>query len=110
MTKIFISQAQARETFKCPMARTFAEKVGQNCDAANCILWRWKPAMASDPEFMAAIKREMIFLAKEHEDATGKKKDHSSFPKEAVARVMRNPSGFGVEPEEGYCGLGGVPT
>lgn len=97
---------QARQT-PCPFARTFAQKVGPNCDADACIMWRWVPLMPDDPRFMSAINREMACLAQDD----GKGKPSAGYHKQAVANVMRNPEGYGVpaKREVGYCGLAGKP-
>lgn len=107
----FLTPAQARETMPCPLARTFSEKVGPNCDAGKCLIWRWLPLDASDDRFVSAIKREIACLAQDHEKAGGKKRQSSSFHKEAVANVMSDPKAYGVPdaPERGWCGLGGRP-
>ena len=98
--------AQARETMPCPLARTFEKKVGSNCDADRCIMWRWKAVMASDPLFMSAVKREEAVLAQE--DGKGKSADR--FHSKAATNVAKDPAGYGVEATRGYCGLAGVPT
>jgi len=91
--------------FKCPVARTFHEKMTLGCDGSACILWRWKPVMASDPLFSSAVKREMAALAQED----GNNKPAISFHRQAVERVGADPAGFGVVADRGYCGLGGQP-
>jgi hypothetical protein len=106
MTDIYLTPAQARETFPCPVARTFDQKVGPNCDGDRCILWRWRAIMASDALFQSAVKREMACLAQEE----GNNKPPMTFHKKAAANVAANPEGYGVKREVGYCGLGGVPT
>jgi hypothetical protein len=108
----FVTPDEARKEWLCPLARTFGPeaKKGDHCSGNSCAIWRWKPPMATDPEFMVAIKREMMNLATEHQEATGKQRHHSTFHAEAVKRVSRNPSGFGISPELGFCGLGGKPS
>lgn len=98
----YLTPEQARET-PCPVARTFDKKVGPNCEAGKCILWRWRMVPASDPAFVAAVKREMACLAQED----GQNKPAINFHKQAVANVGANPEGYGVVPTVGYCGLGG---
>lgn len=93
--------AQARETWPCPLARTFAEKKGHNCMADHCPIWRWIPLSANDPAFKEAVSAEMKVIA----DERGKKPG-PIFHKEAVARVMRQKD---MTPTHGYCGLGGTP-
>lgn len=96
---------QAAE-FACPVARTFAEKIGPNCQGPKCILWRWIPIAAADPRFVSAVKNEMKRLAVEKG-----KTNHVSFHKEAVRNVHADPEAHGVPsaPERGFCGLGGCP-
>ena len=103
---LFLTPEDAAKEWRCPLARTMHEKHGAGCDGPACACWRWKPRMASDPEFTSAIKREMNALASED----GTNKPSISFHKQAVDRVMRNPEGFGIEREFGYCGLGGFPS
>jgi len=107
---LYLSVAQARETMPCPLARTFADKKGPNCMGDACPVWRWKPRLATDPEFSAAIKREMYSLAEQHKERTGKEKAVVGFHNKAVQRIVRNPEGYGIERKEGYCGLGGAVT
>lgn len=97
--------------YNCPIARTRPETnanggVKAKCSGPDCILWRWKPRLASDPEFKAAIQRECAALAQEE----GSGKAMISFLKKATANVAADPQGYGINPERGYCGLGGVPT
>ena len=107
---LFISPEAAKKDLLCPIARTFGgEPLKGHCRGPECALWRWKPAMASDPEFKSAIVREIAFLAEEREEKTGKPASKDLLHNEAVKRVMRNPEGHGIVREEGYCGLGGLP-
>ncbi|WP_120636058.1 hypothetical protein [Ruegeria sp. EL01] len=108
----FLKPKEARETFACPLARTFDKKAGPNCDADKCIMWRWLPLPASDPRFLGAIKREEAMLAQEKAKETGDKaKPQHLYHKKAVANVMNDPEAYGVpaKPELGWCGLGGKP-
>lgn len=94
----------------CPIARTRPDldadgKIKSKCSGPDCILWRWKPRLATDPEFKSAIQREMAVLAQE-----AKSDNSMKFHKEAVANVMSDPEGFGIASERGYCGLAPVPT
>lgn len=101
----YITPDEARN-YKCPVARTFAEKIGPNCDADGCILWRWKKALASDPLFMSAVKREEACLAQED----GKGRAGHLYHKQAVANVAKNPEGYGVKSSVGHCGLAAMPS
>lgn len=107
----YMTPEDAARTMVCPMHNGFrmAPKDGM-CRGETCPVWRWKPRLNTDPEFKSAIIREMHLLAQEKSEVTGKKHDHSAFHKEAVARVMRNPEGYGIKREEGFCGLGGPIT
>jgi hypothetical protein len=103
----FVAPDAAKEGLLCPLSRTFGtDNLTSHCRGEACALWRWKPRLASDPEFQSAVKREQAVLAQE--DGTGKAS--LVFHKKAVERVMRNPEGYGVVREEGYCGLGGLPS
>lgn len=106
----YISEAEARETKPCPIARTFAEKKGANCDGDKCPLWRWKPRLSTDPGYTSAITREMANLAQEYNQHNEKHKTPEHFRKQATAAVTRNPEGFGITREQGHCGLGGPIT
>lgn len=88
----------------CPIARITPDNKSK-CVGPDCILWRWKPRLATDPEFKSAIQREMAVLAQE-----AKSDNSMKFHKEAVANVMSDPEGFGIASERGYCGLAPVPT
>lgn len=108
----FVTPAQARETYPCPVARTFDKKVGPNCDADKCPVWRWLPLSADDPRFSGAVKRECVMLAQQKAEETGKKpKPHHLYHKQAVKNVMADPQAYDVpaKPERGWCGLGGRP-
>lgn len=88
----------------CPMARTFAEKHGPNCEAGSCILWRWSTVSA---EVMKdAVSKEMKRL----KDAAGTGVA-AKYHKQAVANVMADPDAHDVNlnPTHGHCGLGGKP-
>lgn len=90
----------------CPFARTFSEKHGGNCEADDCLMWRWLAPPASDPAFQSAIKREMACIAQERGA-----KNAAGFHKQAVKNVMRDPEAYGVDlkPKRGWCGLAGKP-
>lgn len=107
----YMTPDEARETVPCPLSRTFGkEPLTPNCRGDLCPIWCWKPRMASDPEFASAIKKEMHALAQDKSEKTGKTHNHAGFHAEAVAKVMRNPEGYGIKREEGHCGLGGPIT
>lgn len=103
----FVTPEDASQTLLCPISRTFGrDPLSATCRGADCAVWRWKPRLASDPEFVAAVKREEAVLAQE--DGNGR--SATLFHKKAVQRVLRNPEGYGIIREEGFCGLGGLPT
>lgn len=103
----FVTPRDAARSLRCPLARTFGTNdLSAKCQGPSCALWRWKPRLASDPEFVSAVQREMACMAQED----GRGKSAMTFHAKAVARVTRNPEGYGAIREEGYCGLGGVPT
>jgi len=88
-------------TLLCPLARTFAAKEAvMGCRGPSCALWRWKPLMASDPRFAAALKTITAELG-----------GGSNRLKEATAILMADRAKYGVptEPEVGFCGMGGNP-
>lgn len=103
---------EAKNEVFCPIARTFGEKakMTNTCVGEKCALWRWKPRLVSDPGFVSAIAREMHNLALEYNEANEKKKTPEHFRKEATSAVVRNPEGFGIERDQGFCGLGGPVT
>lgn len=104
MTNFHTPQEMAERL--CPLSRTFgSDKLTAKCRGEDCALWRWKPRLASDPEFVSAVNREMACLAQDAGE-----KNPAKFHKQAVTNVMRNPSGYGVVQTHGYCGLGGLPT
>lgn len=107
----FLTPAQARETMPCPLARTFAEKKGPNCDADRCPVWRWRAPLDMPPGFLSAVKREMACLAQEEAERTGKKVSDQKFHQRAVANVNHDPEAYGVQmpKDKGFCGLGGKP-
>ncbi|GGE30306.1 hypothetical protein GCM10011360_17910 [Primorskyibacter flagellatus] len=94
----FITPELARTTYACPLARVFVEKVGPNCDANQCIMWRWQALSAET--LKPAVSAEMKRIGK-----------GPAGHKEAVANVMADPESHGVqiEPTHGYCGLAGKP-
>lgn len=99
----------AAKRLECPLARVM-HKAGENgmCKGAKCAVWRFLPMLASDPPIVSAIQREMAAIAEERGD---KKPAPSTLHKEAVARVMRDPSAYAIPAhhERGYCGFGGRP-
>lgn len=102
----FLTPDEAREKALCPLSRTFGtDKLSAKCRGEACALWRWKPRLASDPEFVAAVRREIACMQQDGEGS-----DAKLLHKAAVERVTRNPSGYGVVSTHGYCGLGGLPT
>lgn len=109
----FLTPEDASKKWLCPVSRTFGAKdLKQRCRGDDCALWRWKPRLASDPGYMAAILREAHVMANEWNEANKdqKPRSHMVFEKKAIAAVTRNPEGYGVHREEGYCGLGGPIT
>lgn len=101
----YVTTEEAKD-IPCPFARTFNNKKSGTCDASDCIAWRWRTGLASDPEYQSAIKREAACLAQEE----GNKKTADTYNKRATANVTRNPAGYGVVRSKGYCGLAGIPT
>lgn len=91
--------------WKCPFARTFAEKVGAGCDGPQCILWRVVPMSATDPRFVKAVQAEMVRMA----DGTGSQP--MTYHKKAASAVTDDPAAHGLPaaPEYGFCGAGGKP-
>lgn len=98
--------AQARETWPCPLARTFAEKKGPNCMADHCPIWRWIPLSAKDAQFKAAVQNAIKAIAAEEG-----KKPSPGLHSRAVERVMEKRGELGLPegPTHGYCGLAGEP-
>jgi len=96
-TTHFITPEQAKDSFKCPIARCMSTKEGANCEAADCILWRWVPLSTKDPKWRSAI----VAIASE----TGEKAPFAKAAKE----VSNNPQKYGMKLSKGYCGLGGRP-
>ena len=100
----YLTPKQAAELI-CPIARCQGTKlVRPTCAADQCVLWRWKPALASDKDFTDAVSREMERLKGDID------KPAVTFHKQAVANVMRDPAAHGITKTHGYCGLGGQPT
>ena len=109
---LFISPKEAAKSLLCPLSRTFGdEPLSSTCRGDKCALWRWKPQLTSDPGWKPAIAREMALRCDEYNESiagtTKQKRTPDDFHKSAVAAVARNPEGFGITREEGYCGLGG---
>lgn len=93
----YLTPDEARN-YKCPVARTFAEKIGPNCDADACILWRWKHKSFSGPAYDAAVKVAVRpFIG------------HPSSRQKASEEVRNDPEKYGLDmtPTHGTCGLGG---
>lgn len=92
--------------FNCPLARTFSEKKGHGCMGPDCILWRWEEVNVNTPSIRAAISKEAGRIA----DEAGRKRSPADF-KPASSAVLSNPEDHGVtlDPEKGWCGLGGRP-
>jgi hypothetical protein len=107
----YITPTEAAD-LACPLSRITPHNSAK-CIGPNCILWRWKPLRTSDPRLVAAIKREKVLLADEHNKSLTEgetKKSPESFLKQATQNVCLDPEGYGVTPERGYCGLGAQPT
>lgn len=102
-----ITPADARESFPCPVARTFATKIGPNCDAESCIAWRWVPLSADNPALKAAISKAAHDMAAE----AGKAGSAVMYHQKAVRHVMDNRADLGLptKPTHGFCGLAGAP-
>ena len=100
----YIKESVAKKT-RCPIARTFHEGKSANCDGSACILWRWRDIAAADPVFISAVKRAEACIATDRAEG----KSGNSYHKEAVAQVGRDPEGWDVKTDIGYCGLGGKP-
>ena len=89
-----LTPEEAREMFCCNASHPADNGL---CNAEKCAAWRWLPLSASDPEFVAAIKKAMP--------------DHKNNHKAAVKYVMDNREELGLPtiPTHGYCGLAGKP-
>lgn len=85
-------------TMDCPVARIKPITEYGKCCGPRCILWRWRQRKTSDEGWLKAMK-----AAREE---TGE--NPNSHPK-AAALVARDPDRFGLGPQTGYCGLGGIP-
>jgi len=82
------------------MARTFNPAQPQGmCQGSQCPIWRWKPFLASDPAFQAAVRKAATG------EFSGKPNSHSRAASDVVAN--RAKYDLPVEPVEGFCGLGG---
>lgn len=99
-----LTPEDARETWVCPVARTFGDNPIKNCRGDACPVWRWRPLLAADPRFTSAINREIEMLKGEKPNVTP-----AVLHKEAVAKVTNNPQDYMIPegPEVGFCGLGG---
>ncbi len=91
----------------CPLARTFgADKLQAKCRGPECAAYRELPLSASEPSFLAAVKREEASLAQDE----GKGRSANLFHKKAVANVTKDPEAYGVNMvRDGYCGFAGEP-
>lgn len=69
------------------------------------MMWRWREISAGDPLFTSAVKRAEASIAQDN----GEGKPGSHYHKLAVAQVARDPEGWDVTTDKGYCGLGGKP-
>lgn len=103
MTRKIVKPEVARSEWLCPVARLWGDSttVQARCRGDDCPVWRWKPLMATDPDYAAAVKKVM------QEQFEGKAVGH----KAAVAYVQDNLKELGLpeRPFEGWCGLGGSP-
>ena len=94
--------------FTCPIARISGDDpVIAQCQAQDCILWRWRPMSAMDPRYMGAVQRELAILQGENPKAVV-----ANMHKEAVRRVKADPQAYtfpDFSVDMGYCGLGGKP-
>jgi hypothetical protein len=102
--------AEAAERLRCPLAATFGGDLQAKCRGDGCAAWRWLPVMANDPRFESAIKREIACLQKEASDAGKKEPSANLLHQKAVAKINKNPAGYGITSTHGYCGVGGPPT
>lgn len=104
---------EAAKRLECPLARVM-HKAGESgmCKGDACAAWRYLPLLASDPSVVSAIKRELLLIADEYEDAKGRRPSNDLLHKQAVERVMRDPSAYCIPShhERGFCGLGGHPS
>ena len=91
-----LSADDARRMWQCPISRIHPEPT-KNCRADDCPLWRWRVRLVSDPGV-----REALAMAAQATGEAGATK-----PK-AAALVAKNPEAYGLGPQTGYCGLGGV--
>lgn len=106
MSTSCLTPEEARKTWACPVARIFAEKKGPNCMADECPLWRWEPRDWANPPLRLAVQKEIQRIATERgKTASG------VYHKQAVANIVADPAAHGVdlEPDRGWCGLGGKP-
>lgn len=108
----YLTPPEARKAMPCPVARTFAEKVGPNCDADKCPMWRWRELSVMDHRVIAAYLRvAQDLLSEDKAKNPDTKKNVDSMHKRAVATVSAAPWDFIFmdDNDRGYCGLGGKP-
>ena len=99
---------EATEVWICPLARTFggnAKTLHSACRGAACALWRWVKIDAGDPRIVSAISARLDEIA--GDDPTKRSAKHQAAVKYVMAH--REELGLPVEPDRGYCGLGGRP-
>lgn len=101
-----MTPAEAAKKLECPVARTFGKTDTAMCRGDRCAVWRFLPMDMDDAPIKSAIQREMQAIA----DERGKQVS-PIFHKEAVKRVMADPSAYAIPAhhERGFCGLGGKP-
>lgn len=108
----YLTPPEARKTMPCPVARTFDKKVGPNCDADACPMWRWREIAANDNRVMSAYRRvQQDMLTAKKEKNPDSNSTLNTFHKQAVAKVAAAPWDFIFMDDEdrGFCGLAGKP-
>lgn len=108
----YLTPPEARKSMPCPVARTFSEKKGPNCDADACPMWRWRELSVSDNRVLSAYVRVATdLLDQERKKNPETKKTVDGMHKQAVQIVAAAPWDFIFMNDEdrGYCGLGGKP-
>lgn len=82
----------------CPFARTFsATPAFQYCRGTECAIWRWEKFTTAHPMWRDAVRAEAEKLG-----------EKPPFAK-AARIVADDPAAFGLVPNKGYCGAGGMP-